>query len=177
MEIRKRKINVRIVVIMGLMIAMQIILTRFLSIQAWNIKIGFGFIPIVITAIVLGPVEAGITAGIADFLGTIMFPIGPYFPGFTLTQVAMGITWGLFLNKKMTLPRTIGACAVNNFVFSLFLNTLWISILYGSPYIALIPTRVMQAAFLFCVDTMIIIILKEVLFKRIKVLFENPLVS
>ena len=33
---------------MGILIAVSIVLSRFLSFSAWNVKIGFAFIPIVI---------------------------------------------------------------------------------------------------------------------------------
>ena len=54
---------------MGILIAVSIVLSRFLSFSAWNVKIGFAFIPIVIGAVLFGPVQGGIAAAAADFLG------------------------------------------------------------------------------------------------------------
>ena len=59
---------------MGILIAVSIVLSRFLSFSAWNVKIGFAFIPIVIGAVLFGPVQGGIAAAAADFLGAILFP-------------------------------------------------------------------------------------------------------
>lgn len=131
-------------VMMGLFIALEIVLSRFVSISAWNIKIGFAFIPLAIVAIKLGPIKAGIVGAVADFLGAILFPIGPYFPGFTLTSFLSGVTFGVYLHKKQTFSRILVAVAIKQFIFSLFLNTLWISILYGTPYKSLFITRIMQ---------------------------------
>jgi len=171
---RKKKISVRSTALMGLMIALQIVFSRFLSIQTWNLKISFGFLPLVITAILLGPVEAGLTGAIADFLGTIIFPTGPYFPGLTLTALLTGIVWGLFFHNKVTLPRVIMAAAINNFIFSLLLNGYWISMLYGSPYAGVLQVRVPQACLMFMAEIVIIPVLHEVLFKRIKLIFDSP---
>ena len=77
-------------------------------------------------------------------MGAILFPIGAYFPGFTLTAALTGVVLGLFLHKGQNLGRIAGAVAVNQLVLSLLLNTLWISVLYGSPYAPLFVTRIVQ---------------------------------
>lgn len=175
--VQKKRISVRSIALMGLMIALQIVFSRFLSIQTWNLKISFGFLPLVITAILLGPAEAGIVGALADFLGTIIFPTGPYFPGLTLTALITGVVWGLFFNKKVTLPRVAFAAAINNFIFSMLLNGYWISILYGSPYLGILQVRLPQACVMFMVEIVMIPVLQEVLFKRIKTIFDDPVLS
>lgn len=174
---RKKKISIRSIVLMGLMIALQITFSRFLSIQTWNLKISFGFLPLVITAILLGSAEAGIVGALADFLGTIIFPTGPYFPGLTLTALITGVVWGIFFHKKVTFLRVICAAAINNFIFSMLLNGYWISILYGSPYMGILQVRLPQACLMFMVEIVMIPVLQEVLFKRIKTIFDNPVLS
>ena len=59
---------------------------------------------------------------------------------------------GLFLYRNQGWPQIIAAVAVNQFVLSLFLNTLWISILYSSPYVPLLATRVVQCLVLTAVQ-------------------------
>ncbi|MCM1148525.1 MAG: folate family ECF transporter S component [Butyricicoccus sp.] len=147
-----KKISTKQVVIIGLLTAMQVVLSRFLSINAWNIKIGFSFVPVFIAAWALGPVQGALVAGLGDFLGAILFPIGPYFPGFTLSCALQGLIFGLLLHKEQTFPRILAAAVLNQFGVSLFLTTLWISILYSSPYGVLLVTRVVQAALLCAVE-------------------------
>ena len=147
-----RKITTKTICIMGLLIALEIILSRFLSISAWNIKIGFSFVPIVVAALLLGPVYAGVAAALADFIGAVLFPIGAFFPGFTLTAFLTGLVFGLFLYRKQSFPRILGAVAVNQLILSLLLNTLWISVLYGSPFLPLLGTRLVQCAVLSAVQ-------------------------
>ena len=64
----------RTIAVVGLLVSMEIIFTRFLSFQTPIIRIGFGFIPIAFSAILFGPVIGGLTASIADVLGMIIFP-------------------------------------------------------------------------------------------------------
>ena len=110
----------------------------------------------VIAALLLGPLWAGITAALADFLGAMLFPVGPYFPGFTLTAFLMGACYGLFLHRKQSLVRVLGAVAVHQFVLSLLLNTLWISLLYDSPFGPLLVSRLPQCALLTAVQVVVI---------------------
>lgn len=147
-----KKMSTKMVVTLGFLVAIEIILSRFLSINAWNIKIGFKFVPVAIAAIMFGPLAAGIVGALGDFLGAILFPIGAYFPGFTATAFVIGIVTGLFIHKKTTIPRIIVAVAINQFILGLFVNSLWISILYGSPYIPLLATRIIQCLVLFPVQ-------------------------
>lgn len=142
------KFNTKTLTIMSLLIALEIVLSRFLSFSAWNMKIGFSFVPVVIAAILLGPLQAGLVGALSDFIGAILFPIGAYFPGFTLTTFLTGAVFGLFLHKQQDLKRILTAVLVNQFVLSLFLNTLWISVLYGTPYVPLLATRVVQCLIL-----------------------------
>ena len=152
---------------MAVLIAVEIVLSRFLSVSAWNTKIGFAFVPVVIAAVLLGPVYAGIVGAVADLLGAVLFPIGAYFPGFTLTAFLTGLVYGLFLHKEQTVPRVIGAVAINQGILSLFLNTFWISVLYGSPFKPLLITRLPQTGILTVVQIVVIIVIAKVI-PRIK---------
>ena len=159
----KARFSTRMLTTLALLTAIEIVLSRFLSVNAWNIKIGFSFVPVVVAAILYGPIAAGIVAAIGDFVGAILFPIGTYFPGFTLTAFLTGCVFGLFLHKKQSWPRIIAAVGINKLVLSLFLNTLWISILYGSPYGPLLATRVVQCLILTTVQLIFIPMIEQAL--------------
>lgn len=143
-----RTIRTKELITLGLLTAVEVVLSRFCSISAWNIKIGFSFGPIAIGGILFGPLGGGLVGALGDFIGAVLFPIGPYFPGFTLTAFLTGTVFGVFLHKQQTIPRIVGAVAVNQLVLSLLLQTAWISQLYGSPYEPLLLTRVGQCAIL-----------------------------
>lgn len=160
--------NTKTLTLMGLLIALEIVLSRFLSINAWNIRIGFSFVPIAAAGMLLGPIPAGIVAAAADILGATLFPSGPFFPGFTLTAFLTGTVLGVFLYKKHTPLRILCAVLINQLVFSLLLNSFWISIVYGSPYLPLVGTRVIQTALLIPVQFVVIGALTRALAGRIR---------
>lgn len=158
-----KKFDVRALTALGLLVAVEIVLSRFCSISAWNMKIGFGFLPVAVAAVMYGPLSAGIVAALGDFIGAILFPIGPYFPGFTLTAFLTGLIFGLFLYKKQSASRIFGAVIVNQLILSLLLNTLWISVLYGSPFHTLLPVRITQCAILGPVQFVVIGVMTKTL--------------
>ncbi len=118
-----------------MLIAIEIVLNRFLSINTLGLKIGFSFVPIVIAAMLFGPIKAGIIYGAADLIGALLFPIGPYSPGFTASAVLMGVVFGLFLHKREKLGffrNILPPVLINYIVFGLLVNTAWVSLLYTS---------------------------------------------
>ena len=157
--------RLRMVLVSAMLIAMEIVLNRFASIRTWNLKIGFSFIPIVVAAILYGPLGGAAVAGIGDLIGAILFPNGPFFPGFTGTALLTGLVFGLFLKKKQTPVPVITAVAFNQLILSLLLNTLWISILYGSPFFPTLVSRLPQCAILIPVQIVVILALGPALRK------------
>lgn len=157
------KLNTKTLTAMALLTALEIVLSRFLSIQTQLTKIGFAFIPVVLAAGLFGPLAAGIVAALGDFLGALLFPVGPYFPGFTLTAFLMGAVYGLLLYRKRGFWRVLLAVAIHQLLLSLLLNSLWITLLYGSPYGPLLLTRLPQCALLAAVQLALIPVLLRLL--------------
>ena len=169
-----RKISIKTLVVLSLLTAMEIVLSRFLSVNTPTLKIGFGFVPIVVCAVLYGWAAAGATAALADFLGAVVFPIGPYFPGFTLTAALTGVVLGIFMHTKS--PRfwrnMLPAAAINCFALSFGLNSVWLHMLYKTDYIALFTARSVQAALLFAAYLLILPIIKLITDKILH--SENP---
>jgi len=141
-----KKPNVKRLVLTAMLIALEIVFTRFLSIQTPIIRISFGFLPIAIIAVLYGSVYAGIGAAIADLIGVTLFPTGAFFPGFTLTAFLTGVTYGVFLyNRSKNLVNICAAALIVTMVLQLGLDTLWVQILTGKGYIALLPARIIKS--------------------------------
>ncbi len=140
------KFTTQKLVMAAILVAMYVVVNRFLSISTWNVKVGFSFIPVVIGALLLGPIYGGIIGGLGDFIGAMLFPFGPFFPGYTATAFLMGWWYGKILEKDHGKVRIILAVIPAEIVCSLILNTLWTSIVFGSSYIGLFSTRMLQFA-------------------------------
>ena len=79
--------------LMALLVAANVVFSRFLSINTFNIKIGFTFLTVMMAAYLFGPVGAMLVGGLGDVIGALLFPIAPFFPGFTLTAVITGLLY------------------------------------------------------------------------------------
>ncbi len=127
--------------VIALLVAANVVLSRFLSINVWNMKIGFTFLTVAFAAYFMGPVAAALVGGLGDLIGALAFPIGPYFPGFTLTAVLTGLCFGFFLYNNRKTERIILSVLLNEAIGSLIINSFWISVLYSSPFKALVASR------------------------------------
>lgn len=157
-------------VVMGLLLAMEIVLTRFLSINTPILRLGFGFLPIAILAILYGPIWAGLTYALGDIIGAVLFPIGAYFPGFTATALLSGLAFGLVLHgHEVTWKRSLLASAIVVLVFDLVLNTFWLSVLYGNAFVALLPTRILKVAFGIPIETILIKLVWDRIFSKSRI--------
>ena len=139
-----KKMNTKMLVTASVLIALQIILSRFLSINAWNMKIGFSFVAIFVAAYFYGPAFSVIVAVISDVLGALLFPSGAFFPGFTVTALFTGLLYGLMLHKKQNRGRIVMTVLADQLILGLVVNTYWLSILYGTTFGAVAITRIFQ---------------------------------
>lgn len=138
--------NVRKIVYLSLFISLEVILTRFLSIQTPIVRIGFAFLPIAISGMMFGPLAAGLAAALADLIGMMLFPTGgAYFIGFTISAFLEGFVFGLLLyNKPKTMIRVSIAVVITSIFINLGLGTLWLAILTGKGYLAIMPVRIVK---------------------------------
>lgn len=154
--------HLKVMVHVAMLVAVEVVLSRFCSISTQFGKIGFAFVPLAVCGMLFGPWWACLAGGLSDFIGAILFPIGPYFPGFTLSNALMGLIFGLCLYGRYTgWKRTALAVAVNNFAISLFLSTFWLHLLYGSPYLGLLPMRLVQSCIMVALEFVIIKVMQK----------------
>lgn len=122
-----KRMDLRMLVTMALLIAMNVVLARFLGIQTPLVQVSFSFVPVVLAALLYGPVPAAIVGAMGDFLGAILFPAGAFFPGFTLTAFLAGLVYGVFLYKKpAAVWRAVAAVLLITVFLNMGLNTLWL---------------------------------------------------
>jgi len=131
----------------ALFICADVLLTRLLAINTPLMKIGFGFAAVALCALMYGPLWAALTAALGDLVGSLLFPVGAFFPGFTLTAALTGLIFGLCLyRKKPGLKTSFFAAALNCVFVTLLANTAMIAFISGAAFKALLLTRLVQLA-------------------------------
>ena len=92
---RNHVFSVRNLVMMALLVAIQIILARYLSIKSEAFRVSFETIPLALAGMWLGPLAGVIVALVADILGTIIHGYGVWFPPIALGPILVGVISGL----------------------------------------------------------------------------------
>lgn len=132
----------------GFLIAATVVLARFLSFRSDLVRISFEFFPIAVAAVLMGPVWGGVVGAAADVIGAILFPHGPFFPGFTVSAFLTGIIYGLMLKMSpITWRRALLTALVKTTVIDLVLVTLWLMILFQLPLQELFAARMIRFFF------------------------------
>ncbi len=134
------------IAVLGVLMSLSLVLSRVSITLGPNNRLAFGFIINSIIAILYGPWVAGFASAAQDLLKSFLFGVqGQFFIGFTLTAFVGSFIYGVFLHRKtITWKHVLGAVLVNTLVSNLFLNTLWIHLLYRTPILVLLAARIPQ---------------------------------
>ncbi len=86
----------RMLTFLGLMVALNIVLTRMASVRIAlggieGIRIGLGAFPVLFGGFVAGPVGGAFVGALGDLIGFFLNPLGPYMPHFTLIAALRGL--------------------------------------------------------------------------------------
>ena len=93
---RNHVFSARNLAMMAALVAMSIILARYLGIQASeNLRISFESVPIILAGMWLGPVSGALVALVADVVGTVISGYGVWFPPIALGPILVGVISGL----------------------------------------------------------------------------------
>lgn len=146
----------RKIAILGVLLACHLIAGRFLTISFPTVKIGFTFVPLVLVALLYGPIWCAVIAGIGDFLTAIIVGYG-YFPPMTLSAILTGLIFGVLLYKKPISTGRILVCVLLDCILvSLFLQCYWLSLITGKAYLVLLPGRILQNLVMIPVELLVI---------------------
>ena len=154
----KELLNTRNMVLCGLMAALAVVLGMVASIDLGPyIRIGFSGLPNRVVECLFGPVTGCLFGGMLDVLKYVLKPTGPFFFGFTFNAMVAGLIYGTLLYRNpVTVKRVVAAEFLIKLLVNCLLNTLWISILYGKGFSAILPLRVLKNAIMLPIDSCIL---------------------
>ncbi len=145
--------NVSAIAVAAMMTAVIIVLSFYTFRPSEFLKISFGFLPLSIVSALYGPIVGGLVGIAADLIGYTISPAGPYFIGFSISGFLSGFIYGMFLYQKGgSLVRIILAKLTISLFVQIGLNSVWIYLLYGTPIVAMLPTRLLKQAVLLPIE-------------------------
>ncbi len=165
-------------VAMGLLIAMEIIFTRFLSVHitllgSFTDNIHLGFLPVAVGGMFFGGAWGGIIAAIADALRALIFPTGAFNPLFTISAALRGVLYGLFLHKKAKPANILLSSAVIFFFINILLLSLFLKISYypDTPYFTICVSKAVVSFVNFVIQAIVLTIALPTVEKNLKNLY------
>lgn len=138
--------QVRTLTGVAMLLAMSVVISFTASVRVTEtIKIGLGYLITALLGMLYGPFTAALAAGSGDLIKYLLKPDGAYFFGFTLTAMLGGVVYGVFFyREKCTIPRAIASKATVSLLLNCLLNTVWVSWLYGMPFLGALGPRVIK---------------------------------
>ena len=143
------KLSTRTLALAAIFAAMNIILTRAGVIMLFGglVRLSFGKAPLILSGLLLGPFAGGLAGLVGDVLGVIINSHGApmIHPGFTLSSVLTGALPGIIVilsgKKRSSLFNVIVSNIVVLISVNFVLDAIWLSQMYGNPYLAVFYTR------------------------------------
>ena len=133
--------------------ALHLVLNQFTIPVSPVLEVGFDFLTVAVTGYLYGPWVAGLSGFVTDILGYLLRPNGPWFPGFTLSAILLGVVYGLFYYQKpVSVGRIVCAKLCVVLLFNFFLTPLWLHIMYGQAFVILTQIRIVKNLIKFPVD-------------------------
>lgn len=158
------------IILTAILVALNIILERFMpSYSVWNNNISFGFVTVAFAACYLGVPYAIAVGGLGDLIGAVIKPFGPYFVGYTITNMLVGLCLGVFLYKKASVLRISIATIINKLICSLALNTIFIAVLYRGGIAAFWVVFVSRIPFVLLMIVVEIVVISLLFTKKSKI--------
>lgn len=159
------------IILTALLLTVELVLSRFLSIKTPILKISFAFVPTCVCAIWLGAKWTVLLNVLGDIMGATLFPVGAFFIGYTISAAVSGIIYGVLLYKKeessYTDKQFLARIWISVFlvacISNIGLNTLWISITTGKAYIVLLGARIVKEIIMIPIQVSVIFYIERVL--------------
>lgn len=159
------------IILTAVLLALLVVLSRFLSIKTPLMKISFAFVPTMLCATWLGWKWTVLLNLLGDLIGATLFPTGPFFIGYTISTVIAGFIYGALLyqktshslTQKQLIMRAIIATILVAIIVNMGLNTLWTSITSGKAFWPLLGTRIVKQLLMVPIHVVTFIVLEKAL--------------
>ena len=165
-ESRKELFNVKSLVGISLLTALNVVAGAFEIQMTPLLKIGFASVFAGACGMYYGPIPTAFACLVADHLKFMINPGGPYFIGFPINEFLIGLIYGCFFyQQKVSLKRTIYARLTVTVLINLILTPIWLNIMYQNPLFTMV--RVVKNILMFPFDVALLhVVLKAT--ERIK---------
>ena len=157
------------IILSALLLATFIVLDRLVTINTQILAINLSLLPIMVAAIILGPKYSTLIAILGDLIGSILWPFGSYFIGFTVTSGITGLIFGIILyqnpneKKKNFIIRAVISNVLVYVVVNIILNSLCLHVMYKKAFMYYLGVRIFVQTIMLPIYIVLIITLNKIL--------------
>ena len=171
--------NLKMLLFAALVVALRVALKSVSIPIAADLRIGVGFFVNAFGAMIYGPVVAAAGAAVSDTLGALLFPSGPYFPLFLITEIAGSVIFALFLySTRVTALRVILSRFCIDFFVNIVLNTpvmmAYYSVMLGKSYKVFHWPRIVKNLAMFPLESVLLILFLRAVIPAVRQLGAVP---
>lgn len=171
--------SLKMLLFAALVVALRVALKSVSIPIAADLRIGVGFFVNAFGAMIYGPVVAAAGAAVSDTLGALLFPSGPYFPLFLITEIAGSVIFALFLySTRVTALRVILSRFCIDFFVNIVLNTpvmmAYYSIMLGKSYKIFHWPRIVKNLAMFPIESVLLILFLRAVIPAVRQLGTVP---
>lgn len=149
--------SLRRLVFAALMCALSIVVGALYVTVGDNLRVYFTFFISAVGCAVYGPVMGALVAAVTDTLNFMLFPSGPYFPGYLLSEMVAAMVYGLLLyRRKITVLRLFTAKFLVNYLVNVGMGSLWSQMLYGKGYLYYLVKSLVKNSLLLPLEVMVL---------------------
>ena len=153
-----------IIALIAMFIAVKCVAGAFYIPVGENLRILMTFVFVASEAAIIGPVAGAVSGMIADIVGFMIHPSGPFFFGYTITAMCGSVIYALFLyRQRITILRLALAKTVVNYGVNVLLGALWSQMLYGKGYIYYAGKSLVKNTMMLPAEIIILVLLFNVI--------------
>ena len=153
---------------MASLLASEVVLANVFAYRTSILEITFAFIPLMLVAILYGPKYSVMIGILSDLIGALLFPSGPFFIGYTISNGLKGLVYGLLLyqkndfqvSKKYILKMLI-SIIICNILINCFLNTYWIYLTVNKAVNFFAPLRYIKNIIMIPISFFVMLVLSK----------------
>lgn len=149
--------NPRVLVWAALIVAVRVAVKSIAIPVGQSLNITIGFLPNALGSMVYGPVVALLAGAVSDVIGALLFPMGAFFPPFTLVEMLGSLLFALFLYRAPLKFWRIALSRLSvNLLCNLLLTPIFLAWMSGRAAVLVSAPRIAKNLLLFPAETLLL---------------------
>lgn len=133
--------STKMIAMIALLTALRIVIGAVFIPVTESLRVYFTFVVVALSSMIGGPIMALAQGFIADVIGYVIAPSGPYFFGYTFSAMLNGFIFALFLYKtKPTFTKVLASKTLVSVIVNIIIGSIWREMMFEKGYVIYVIT-------------------------------------